>query len=217
MFLHCITSCFEKKLQWNLYIMQKPNKPLLPTFYVFWFYLSLAKCKKAAQIKQTPSNTPLKIYLLRKTNQWLNNLDWSTRKLSKCFYLVCSMKDEGKNFYCCYNKLLFFLTIRLWLVSHCLNIYGQRQRLQLELGYRFSFFFLSSFKWILAYQLYALKELQKLDNKHLYLNTVERSYRNIFRSSIWTAIYSKQDWTCFQSRRLRNKQVYKLLYKMVLL
>ena len=91
------------------------------------------------------------------------------------------MKDEGKNFYCCYNKLLFFLTIRLWLVSHCLNIYGQRQRLQLELGYRFSFFFLSSFKWILAYQLYALKELQKLDNKHLYLNTVQwKDHTDIF-------------------------------------
>ena len=134
------------------------------------------------------------------------------------------MKEKTSDFYCCYNKLLFFLTIRLWLVSHCLNIYGQRQRLQLELGYRFSFFFLSSFKWILAYQLYALKELQKLDNKHLYLNTVERSYRHIFRSSIWTAIYSKQDWTGFQSRRLRNKQVHQnlisawcLLYKMVLL
>ena len=90
------------------------------------------------------------------------------------------MKEKKpSDFYCCYNKLLFFLTIRLWLVSHCLNIYGQRQRLQLELGFRFSFFFLSSFKWILAYQLYALKELQKLDNKHLYLNTVERSYRHI--------------------------------------
>ena len=107
------------------------------------------------------------------------------------------MKEKTSDFYCCYNKLLFFLTIRLWLVSHCLNIYGQRQRLQLELGYRFSFFFLSSFKWILAYQLYALKELQKLDNKHLYLNTVERSYRNIFRCWIWTAIYSKQDWMAF--------------------
>ena len=135
------------------------------------------------------------------------------------------MKEKTSDFYCCYNKLLFFLTIRLWLVSHCLNIYGQRQRLQLELGYRFSFFFLSSFKWILAYQLYALKELQKLDNKHLYLNTVENSYRHIFRSSsIWTAIYSKQDWTGFQSRRLCNKQVHQnlmsswcLLYKMVLL
>ena len=86
------------------------------------------------------------------------------------------------------------------------------------------FFFLSSFKWILAYQLYALKELQKLDNKHLYLNTVERSYRHIFRSSLWTATYSKQDWTGFQSRRLCNKQVHQnlmsawcLLYKMVLL
>ena len=134
------------------------------------------------------------------------------------------MKEKTSDFYWCYNKLLFFLTIRLWLVSHCLNIYGQRQRLQLELGYRFSFFFLSSFKWILAYQLYALKELQKLDNKHLYLNTVERSYRHIFRSSIWIATYSKQDWTGFQSRRLRNKQVHQnlmsawwLLYKMVLL
>ena len=76
-------------------LMQKPSRPLLPTFNVFWFYLSLAKCKKAA----------LKLHLLRKTNQWLNNLDWSTRKLSKCFYLVCSMKDEGKkpsDFYCCY-------------------------------------------------------------------------------------------------------------------
>ena len=91
------------------------------------------------------------------------------------------MKEKTSDFYCCYNKLLFFLTIRLWLVSHCLNIYGQRQRLQLELGYRFSFFFLSSFKWILAYQLYALKELQKLDNKHLYLNTVQwKDHTDIF-------------------------------------
>ena len=116
------------------------------------------------------------------------------------------MKERTSDFYCCYNKLLFFLTIRLWLVSHCLIIYGQRQRLQLELGYRFSFFFLSSFKWMLAYQFYALlKELQIFDNKHLYWNTVEILYRHIFRSSIWTATYSKQDWTGFQSRRLRNK------------
>ena len=92
---------------------------------------------------------------------------------------------------------------------------------------RFQVFFFLSFKFQVNTRLSivcTLKELQKLDNKHLYLNTVERSYRHIFRSSLWTATYSKQDWTGFQSRRLCNKQVHQnlmsawcLLYKMVLL
>ena len=47
---------------------------------------------------------------------------------------------------------------------------------------RFQVFFFLSFKFQVNTRLSivcTLKELQKLDNKHLYLNTVERSYRHI--------------------------------------